>query len=110
VYAYSEPVVADISMVPPDQAQRLEQAQRAAELWCASALEGLAGLFGIPVEVVVQVGPPGPVLVQASENALMLVVGGRRRHALHRLLHGSVGHYCLNHATCPVVAVPVPQR
>ena len=34
---------------------------------------------------------------------------GTREHAgLRRLLSGSVSHYCLSHAVCPVVAVPAP--
>jgi hypothetical protein len=34
------------------------------------------------------------------------VVGTREHVGLGRLLVGSISHYCLTHATCPVVAVP----
>jgi len=27
-----------------------------------------------------------------------------------RLLHGSAGHYCLNHVVCPLVVVPAGPR
>ncbi|MCW2812447.1 MAG: hypothetical protein JWP61_2905 [Friedmanniella sp.] len=52
-------------------------------------------------------GHAGRILVQESQGALMLVVGCREHVGLGRLLAGSVSHYCLSHAVCPVVAVPV---
>jgi nucleotide-binding universal stress UspA family protein len=48
-------------------------------------------------------------LVQASAGARMLVVGTREHVGLDRLINGSVSHYCLTHATCPVAAVPPPR-
>lgn len=53
-------------------------------------------------------GHVGRVLVQESREARVLVLGAREHRGLTRVLHGSVGHYCLDHATCPVVAVPLP--
>lgn len=50
---------------------------------------------------------PGPVLVAESCNASMLVIGTREHTGWGRLLSGSVSHYCLSHAHCPVLAVPV---
>lgn len=50
-------------------------------------------------------GCPGPVLVTQSHDAQLLIVGTRERTGLSRFLSGSVSHYCLLHATCPVVAV-----
>jgi nucleotide-binding universal stress UspA family protein len=35
-----------------------------------------------------------------------LVVGTRDHVGLGRLFAGSISHYCLSHASCPVVAVP----
>ncbi|MDQ5855185.1 MAG: universal stress protein [Actinomycetota bacterium] len=51
-------------------------------------------------------GDAGPVLVRQSAQAAMLVVGTPYHVGLGRLISGSVAHYCLSHATCPVVAVP----
>ena len=51
-------------------------------------------------------GDAGPVLVRQSAQAAMLVVGTPYHVGLGRLIAGSVAHYCLSHATCPVVAVP----
>jgi nucleotide-binding universal stress UspA family protein len=49
---------------------------------------------------------PGPVLVRQSHDSQLLVVGTREHVGLGRLLTGSISHYCLSHARCPVVAVP----
>ena len=51
-------------------------------------------------------GEPGPTLVAQSALASLLVVGTREHAGWSRLVHGSVSHYCLSHAACPVVAVP----
>jgi nucleotide-binding universal stress UspA family protein len=53
-------------------------------------------------------GDPGPLLRRRSEEADLLVVGTGEHVGLGRLLVGSVSHYCLSHAKCPVVAVPAP--
>jgi nucleotide-binding universal stress UspA family protein len=53
-------------------------------------------------------GDTGPVLVRQSKDARLLVVGTREHVGLGRLVSGSVSHYCLSHAACPVVAVPAP--
>jgi nucleotide-binding universal stress UspA family protein len=53
-------------------------------------------------------GEPGPVLVRQSRDAQLLVVGTREHVGVGRLLVGSISHYCLSHAVCPVVAVPAP--
>ena len=53
---------------------------------------------------------PGPALVAASRSAAMLVVGTREHTGWGRVLSGSVSHYCLSHAHCPVLAVPVEHR
>jgi nucleotide-binding universal stress UspA family protein len=54
-------------------------------------------------------GDPGPVLRSRAKDADLLVVGTGEHAGLGRLLVGSVSHYCLSNAPCPVVAVPAPQ-
>jgi nucleotide-binding universal stress UspA family protein len=49
---------------------------------------------------------PGRLLVAESGHAGLLVIGTREHVGWGRILNGSVSHYCLSHATCPVVAVP----
>ena len=51
-------------------------------------------------------GDAGAVLVRQSQDASLLVIGTPEHVGLGRLIAGSVGHYCLSHATRPLVAVP----
>jgi nucleotide-binding universal stress UspA family protein len=50
-------------------------------------------------------GPPGPVLVDVSDGADLLVLGHRGRGAVRSAFLGSVGLHCVLHATCPVTIV-----
>jgi nucleotide-binding universal stress UspA family protein len=54
-------------------------------------------------------GKPGPALVERSREAALLVLGTGEHVGPHRVLSGSVGHYCLSHTPCPMVAVPAAQ-
>ena len=54
-------------------------------------------------------GDAGPVLVHQSEQAIALVIGTPAHGWLGRLIVESVAHYCLSHASCPVMAVPAPR-
>jgi nucleotide-binding universal stress UspA family protein len=54
-------------------------------------------------------GPAGQEIVQHARNAQLLVIGTREHRGLERLMVGSVSHYCLTHAECPIVAVPTPE-
>jgi nucleotide-binding universal stress UspA family protein len=51
-------------------------------------------------------GAPGPVLVRESRDSQALVIGTREHVGLGRLLSGSISHYCISHASCPVISVP----
>jgi nucleotide-binding universal stress UspA family protein len=53
---------------------------------------------------------PGPLLVNEAAHAAILVIGTREHVGFGRILLGSVSHYCLSHAQCPVVAVPVDRE
>jgi len=59
-------------------------------------------------------GDVGDVLVRLSGHADLLVVGAREPVRGGRYIAGSVSHYCISHAGCPVVTVPEllprPQR
>ena len=48
-------------------------------------------------------GRTGQVLVDAADGAELLVVGSRGHRGLTEALLGSVGQYCANNASCPVV-------
>lgn len=51
-------------------------------------------------------GKPGPLLIDGSRSALLLVVG-RRGHG--GFLPGSVSSACVSHAHCPVLVVHAPE-
>jgi nucleotide-binding universal stress UspA family protein len=61
-----------------------------------------------PVDVTVEVveGSAGQVLVEASHDAALLVVGGRGHGPLTSALLGSATAHALHHAECPVMVVP----
>jgi nucleotide-binding universal stress UspA family protein len=72
-----------------------------------------AALGGVPddVETVLTavIGDPATALVgYADEPGDLLIVGTSQRRGMSRWLHRSVGRYCLAHATCPVLVVPLP--
>jgi nucleotide-binding universal stress UspA family protein len=49
------------------------------------------------------------VLVQAAEDAEMLVVGSRGHGGFVGLFLGSVSQQCVTHARCPVLVVRGPR-
>jgi len=53
---------------------------------------------------------PGRALAARSAEATLLVVGTHEHVGLARLVSGSVSRYCLSHAKCPTVIVPVDNR
>lgn len=71
--------------------------------------EVLADVFGktLPKGLVssVRQGHPAAVLLEASKNAKMLIVGSRGHGGFVGLLLGSVSSACVKHATCPVLVV-----
>jgi len=50
-------------------------------------------------------GHPARVLVDAAEDADLLVVGSRGHGGFVGALLGSTGQHCVHHATCPVVVI-----
>jgi nucleotide-binding universal stress UspA family protein len=68
----------------------------------AAAIADLGG----PVEGLVLDGKPAGVLVDASRQADLLVMGSRGYGPMHAVLLGSVSHYVVRRASCPVVICP----
>ena len=60
------------------------------------------------VEVIAELesGPPASVLIDASDDAVMLVVGTDGVNTLSELILGSISMQCVTHAPCPVAVVP----
>ncbi|MFF0767165.1 universal stress protein [Streptomyces sp. NPDC003328] len=62
----------------------------------------------VPISGLVISGSAGRTLVQiANRETDLLVIGGRHHSKLSRW-RSPVAHYCLTHASCPVLTVPPP--
>ena len=89
--------------------EELERAHGAADAEARAALERTAAVVpaGPAVELRVEAGDPGPLLVRLAHNlgADAVVVGTRGRGAVKRMLLGSVSTHVANHAPCPVIVV-----
>lgn len=96
--AYTDPSAFDLAGLTE---QVLESA-------VAAALEDVTGSDSVVVVRRVVQGYPPRVLLQAAEGADLLVVGSRGHGEIAGLLLGSVGLYCVSHATCPIVVVRCP--
>ena len=71
----------------------------------ATVGEVVTDIDGVAVRQHVVEGAATRVLVDAANDAELLVVGNRGHGGLTEALLGSVGQYCVHHATCPVVVV-----
>jgi nucleotide-binding universal stress UspA family protein len=62
---------------------------------------------GLYAEALVRDGEPGPAILEEARQwgADLIVIGSRGHTGLRRLLEGSVSHYVVDHAPCPVEVV-----
>jgi nucleotide-binding universal stress UspA family protein len=71
----------------------------------AKVIDECHGPAGVEVRQTVVEGHAAPVLVKASAEADLLVVGSRGHGEFAGMLIGSVSEYCALHSQCPVVIV-----
>ena len=94
------------SLLSPDAIDDLlERLQEATQ---ARADEARTAHPGLDIGVKVALGSPASVLVEASANADMVVVGSRGMGGFRGLLVGSVGVQVASNAACPAVVVRKP--
>ncbi|MBD0691028.1 universal stress protein [Streptomyces sp. CBMA123] len=86
-------------LVPP-ALDGFEPERRAAEI-----LDETAAGCALPLSRRLRAGSPGPALVAAATGAGLLVLGNRGHATPPDVPLGTVAHYCLCHAPCPVVIV-----
>jgi len=105
VCAWARPQVGGRIYIPPDLSDP-ERLRQAAQEQLDGFVDEVAGESpGVELERVAVEGSAGKVLVEAAEDAELLVIGSRGRGGFAGLLLGSVSGQCAQHAPCPVVIV-----
>jgi nucleotide-binding universal stress UspA family protein len=93
-------------LYPGDQ-ELARSAQDAARLETLGVLRAVCADDRPPaVTVHATTGLPAQELIQASQDADLVVVGARGAGVLRRLMKGSVSAQVSQHARCPVVVIP----
>jgi nucleotide-binding universal stress UspA family protein len=105
VYAWRDPYVLAPGFGLPEDFEFDALRERAVETLDAVVAEVAGKTSDVLVDKVVAEGPAGSVLVQAAEDAELLVVGSRGHGGFVGLLLGSVSQQCVTHAPCPVLVV-----
>ena len=94
----------------PDDPDRTEEARQAAQVETDKVLAELDGPRPDSVTVKAVHGFPVQELINAGQDADMLVLGSRGAGGFARLMMGSVTSQVARHAHCPVLIVPSESR
>jgi nucleotide-binding universal stress UspA family protein len=79
-----------------------------AEGLITSSLENI-DTSGVAIEQVVVPGGAAAAILDAAEEAELVIVGSRGLGAVKRLILGSVATQVAHHAPCPVAVIPTPR-
>jgi nucleotide-binding universal stress UspA family protein len=104
VHAYEFGIVAPVPFAAPEY-----EYIRAVEETLDEELAFARG-SGVPVEGRTVLGGAAKALIDASQDADLLVVGSRGKGGFRGALLGSVSTACVHHAACPIVVIPPPDR
>jgi nucleotide-binding universal stress UspA family protein len=94
----------------PGDADRADQARKAAQEETDQILSQLGASAPETVTVQATIGIPAAVLIEASKDADLVVVGSRGTGGFRELVLGSVSTQVTHHAECPVVVIPAHKR
>jgi nucleotide-binding universal stress UspA family protein len=107
VTAPPDPGLAPLAL--SENTELLDATRQAAERLATEQVERVAG-DNARITISVLQGEPADVLIAASEDADLLVVGNRGRGHLLQLLFGSISAVVSDRAQCPVVVVHVETK
>ena len=91
---------------PPVGGPETTELAKLAEKVLTDAIGEVAGHEGLaPVTALVRQGHAARALLEAAEEAELLVLGSRGHGGFAEALLGSVSQHCVQHARCPVVII-----
>ena len=116
IHAYTIPpflmapgALAGIPVAPVNDPALIEQLEEAAEKLLAQEIEQVDS-DDLTIEGRVVSGPASDALINAAEEADLVVVGTRGLGGFKELLLGSVSHQVAHYSPRPVVIVPTPRE
>ncbi|GAA2495840.1 MULTISPECIES: universal stress protein [Actinomycetes] len=94
-----------LGWMPPSSSDEAALEGRAQSEVTSAVEEAVAAHPTVQVSTVARYGTPASVLLEASRDAALLVVGSRGLGGFKGLLLGSVAQHCVQHAHCPVLVL-----
>lgn len=91
--------------LPPSSTEEAALKDRAHKELSDAVEETVGASPPVEVRIEVRYGTAAGVLIDASRDAAVLVVGSRGLGGFSGLLLGSVAQHCVQHAACPVLVV-----